>query len=431
MLTPKRSTCRTTRIPNISQIKFAPSKYVEFKEYNKKLSEYNLPVVCVTEVNNNTDTITYYLETKGESTSCKYSLFATLCKYFSRPKFQFSDTRRFIKLQFDELYALLKPDEARTKLEEFANGLYTIGISDIKIGRLSIQQTENGWKLTGLASDANVKVLYLPKFIDEIDKEVFWSNNVIKAITIYSNTLKVGPSAFLNCKSIEEFNFEGIITGLGESSFEGSSVLKTVRLGSEVKEIPYRAFYGSQLTDIKFEPDSQLEKIADAAFANCDNLSKVSFNRHKKLEFIGYYAFGKCTALTEVVFKDTPSLKTLNKAVFSGCFALTALSFTGAGKLKCIPCDLCCDDYSLREVIFPTSLRVIEACAFRDCWSLKHIDLSKTDICEILDKAFLNANVDTVKVPARKTASKPLSIGKYAFQSEYWHAHREPKILEV
>ena len=69
MLTPKRSTCRTTRIPNISQIKFAPSKYVEFKEYNKKLSEYNLPVVCVTEVNTNTDTITYYLETKGESTS--------------------------------------------------------------------------------------------------------------------------------------------------------------------------------------------------------------------------------------------------------------------------------------------------------------------------------------------------------------------------
>ena len=150
----------------------------------------------------------------------------------------------------------------------------------------------------------NNPIVIIPKKINRINEDAFYSNNVIEEVTIHNDVDFIGDSAFYNCNK-----------------------LKKIVIGRGVKKILDSTFYNcSSLEDIKF--GSEIVSISDSAFYNCSNIKKINFS--KELRIVGDSAFYNCSSLQEVTFDD--SLKSIGDSAFYNCSKLEKISYRGTCK---------------------------------------------------------------------------------------------------
>ena len=151
------------------------------------------------------------------------------------------------------------------------------------------------------------------------------------------------------------------VTRVAGRAFFRHEKLKSVDLGSAVREIDYLAFFGcSALQQVKL-PEN-LSVIGEAAFANCTALDQLPPLR--QITHIAQRAFLHCTAITSVCLGD--EISCLEFRAFSGCRSLKRFS---AGK----------------------GLRRIEDRAFQGCRALEEVDL-QGDKITALARSFLNCS---------------------------------------
>ena len=159
---------------------------------------------------------------------------------------------------------------------------------------------------------------------------------------------------------------------------------------SKVKSIGEYAFYGLNLIDKIFLPDTCTE-IGDYAFYEC-NLKEVNLNN---VTSIGKDAFRFNQNLEFVLFNE--ELESIGEKAFESCYKLKQIDLRET-KVEEIPYACFKDCESLLNYKFNDSLKVIGESAFENDGNLKNVILSN-GIETVGDKAFKNcSNIEFLKL---------------------------------
>lgn len=172
----------------------------------------------------------------------------------------------------------------------------------------AIAPTEDGISLTGITKQEGFHQLYVPsvingKAVTSVSDGAFELINTGYAehLIFPSSVTKIGNGAFKDISEVS-LTFNGAITQLGESAFEGCTVLESIKLGAGVKNIPYSAF--EECTSMKsIDIPEGVINIQENAFLGCTSLSTIVLP--SSLTTIENSAFDDCTSIKTVFFKGT------------------------------------------------------------------------------------------------------------------------------
>lgn len=110
-----------------------------------------------------------------------------------------------------------------------------------------------------------------------------FSTAKIMKLTIPESVTTISQKAFVNCRFLQEINFNNGVLSIGKNSFTNCSALK------------------------KLEAFDNLESIGEGAFKNCTSLESIVLP--KSLKELGSEAFAGCTKLKQVTFLgDAPEI---------------------------------------------------------------------------------------------------------------------------
>lgn len=291
--------------------------------------------------------------------------------------------------------------------------------------------------------------LVLPKTVELIDKAAFEKNLGLNTIEFQNAdkqvTLTLKDNAFSGCTSLgPELSLKGRSFIVGANAFSGCSTLKSLSVGSGVKEIGEFAFKDDFcLTSLSFDSSSSEQltsennlNLGDNAFLGCTSLGPElnltgryitvgvsAFSGCNKLEkiIVGKYvtrignsAFQNDSGLTTVEFEKPSDQSTLGDNLtievnaFSGCTLLTSLSLTGrsftVGENAFSGCS------NLNSLTVGSGVEVIGKSAF-DSTALTVVDLSSCANLTVLNGFSNCTQLTTVIFPTSIT-----SIGESCFQ---------------
>ena len=168
----------------------------------------------------------------------------------------------------------------------------------------------------------------------------------------------------------------GVITGIDEDWLAANKDQPlSVTIPAEINGTPvtsigsYAFLYKKQLISVDLS-QAAITEIGDSAFNGCSLLEEVTFP--DKLTKIGDLAFNGCKSLKEVTFPDT--LQTIGYQAFKSNEKLTSVDLsnttvTTLGKFAFGYCT------SLENVILPNTLTVLGSSVFTDCSHIESIRL--------------------------------------------------------
>ena len=140
--------------------------------------------------------------------------------------------------------------------------------------------------------------------------------------TIYiNNSGSIEQYAFANLK-IQTVSFGNNVTTLGDRSFSGCENLKTIDLPDNIKSIGNSCFNGcSLLSEVNI--GNGVQTIGAYAFSGCSNLNKIILGG--SLTTIENYLFNNCSSLTDIEIPN--SVSSVGDYTFSGCTTLKKVTF--------------------------------------------------------------------------------------------------------
>jgi len=142
----------------------------------------------------------------------------------------------------------------------------------------------------------------------------------------------------------------------------------------------------ANIEEIRFSLDSEINAIAENAFAYCTSLIKIVLPN--SLNIIGKNAFTHCSSLTDIVLPN--SIDTLINRTFTYCS-------------------------SLKEITIPSNITTISEACFSNCPSLNRVIVESTTIHSLGSGVFDNTNSHLVViVPTALKASYKNEWTKYA-----------------
>lgn len=294
-------------------------------------------------------------------------------------------------------------------------------------------------------ADPGVVELTLPKEVGgypiiEIGEAAFSGCTSLKQLTLKANLRSIGEGAFTGCTSLTEIKLPDTITSIGEYAFYSCTALETIELPDSLEEIGSYAFsYCFSLKEVDF-PDTlkvlpsylfyysmalesvdlpdQLEELQSLCFMGCSSLQELEIPATTTT--INALALMACSSMKQVkVDADNPNYMATEDGVLftkdgselmfyptgssavtytipDGTTTLSPYAFSGA--------------LSLEEVVFPSSIQVINEGAFSNCVSLKNIEYPAH-----LDYIAASAFADCVQLTTFAIPESIRSIGEYAF----------------
>ncbi|MBE5936233.1 MAG: leucine-rich repeat domain-containing protein [Lachnospiraceae bacterium] len=129
--------------------------------------------------------------------------------------------------------------------------------------------------------------------------------------------------------------------------------------------------------------DYQVTKIADKAFAGCNEMTKVTIG--KEVKTIGKYAFENCAKLKDVSMGN--GVEDIEKGAFKNCNSLKDIEITK--NVEEIEDEAFANCINLKKVEIGKSVKKISKKAFYNCTSLKKVEMGKS-VKTIEDEAFYN-----------------------------------------
>lgn len=141
----------------------------------------------------------------------------------------------------------------------------------------------------------------------------------------------------------------------------------------------FKSLIDRSVTEVTEEMTKTCATIAQFAFKNCENLTKVKL--HSDVIKVAWSAFRNCTSLSEVTFPESGRFNEIGTRAFEYCT-------------------------SLREINIPSGTRIIGPCAFGHCTSATRLSLPNSitniaeytfEYCEQLNKITIPSSVKSIE----------------------------------
>ena len=267
----------------------------------------------------------------------------------------------------------------------------------------------NSFRGCGKLTDIN-----LPTSLKKIDNYAFWGDKSLEEIALPDEIKTIGYGTFAYCSSLKAINIpekvkmesdwwgtEGSTTG----PFEYCSSLKEITINSNRKELDWKIFKNCSALEVITIPKT-ITVIAEEAFCGCTNLQKVKFEDNSQLKKIGNNAFENCDNLSKIVLPE--NVESVGEKAFYHCDLLENVKLNN--KLNSLNSNVFCSCKNLKQIEFLEGLTFIGDGAFGNCYELQEIVLPKT-VQKIGVEAFYNCD-SLINVNMQNNV---VSIGKSAF----------------
>ena len=158
---------------------------------------------------------------------------------------------------------------------------------------------DNVESIDGDAWPSNIREVYLPDSITELDSHAFSDLKKLQKVVLPKSLTKIGLCCFKN-SSITQIDLPESLTEIGNDCFENSSIaninlpkslqvigisafkncknLRNITLNEGLIRIEAYAFENSGLTEVIIP--ASLKKLGTMAFSMCDDLTKVFISAH-------------------------------------------------------------------------------------------------------------------------------------------------------
>lgn len=249
--------------------------------------------------------------------------------------------------------------------------------------------------ILGCESVKKVTIITSRSPYNEIPHKMFEGLTSLEEVVMSEDVAGVGYSAFKGCSSLTKINLPESLRYIGYYAFESCSGLAEIKLPSQLREIGGFAFSGcSSLKEIAI-PD-EVVILVDGAFSSCENLSNVVIG--KNASELGEGLFKNCPNLREITMpmdfevylmhdESDWYYEGVRRPLVSdilGCEAVEKVTITNGEEIPCYAFSGCA---SLKSVVFPSTVEIIQGMAFSDCTSLESVTIPST-VKEIRSGAF-------------------------------------------
>lgn len=250
-------------------------------------------------------------------------------------------------------------------------------------GDVVIPSTIFGATVTKLDFGSTENTLYaatsitFPSTLKEISSAITHnyssSSETLTKIVIPEGVEVIGEYTFYDCRNLSDVQLPSTIKEIQSRAFSNTAI-KSINLPDNLEKLGERAFSNSALTEV------YIPAISDAGwevFAQCKNLKKVVFAEGNTI--VPWSMFWECTALTDVIIPNTVTslgVSGYHSGPFQGCTALKQIILPTS--LKVIAPSSFSGCTSLIEVVVPYGVEEIGSSAFSHCSSLKSLYIPDT-----------------------------------------------------
>lgn len=224
----------------------------------------------------------------------------------------------------------------------------------------------------------------------------------MESYTMPTDINSIVDGAFANSSIRHVILGDNLNSGIPAALFQGADIEAITIPATMSYDIGFGAFRGCKnLTSVTLKAHTaDATEISPYAFSKCDRLSKVTIESKNPLT-ISRYAFTDCPALSEVSIPDGTKIPEIGKYAFAGCKALSKFSLLNVKEMSREGYQFA--GTGLTKVNWPSSLIDIPEGCFKDCTSLKEVNLKETtDVIGLY--AFHNTAIETLNLAGTRLA---------------------------
>ena len=206
-------------------------------------------------------------------------------------------------------------------------------------------------------------------------KSCFFANDKVNAVKIPNSMEVLGDYGFTYSSLTDViFDENSNVTKIGNNCFYECNKLQRILIPKKVAHIGAYAFYGADaLTEVTFNADDLT--MGDSVFSGCYNLGIINWG--SGIIKLGKSSFSQCSKLT--VLNIPNNVVSLGDSyTFNACTGITSVTFEEGTPITVIP--TCCfyQCNSLTDVVIPSGVTALGNAAFYNCYKMKHITLPNT-----------------------------------------------------
>ncbi|MGN0178433.1 MAG: leucine-rich repeat protein [Monoglobaceae bacterium] len=247
----------------------------------------------------------------------------------------------------------------------------------------------------------NISSVELPEGLLKIGLNTFMSCTALESIVIPDTVISINEYAFCD-SGIKEIVIPDSVKSLGNYCFNKSK-LENITLPEKNISLGQGCFDGTALKSIILPTDLKIIPVGLLS-----NTSLVSFTVPDTVKNIEISAFLNCKFLETVIIPD--SVTTIESSAFKSCEKLKNVSLPSG--ITVISGSVFSSCTALEKIDIPSNVKEIKANAFYNCTSLKEINLPD-GLTQIGDSAFAGCqSLTSISIPKSVT-----SIGASAFNN--------------
>lgn len=262
----------------------------------------------------------------------------------------------------------------------------------------------------------------VPQGVVAIREEAFSGNSHLNSVTFPNSLRTIGKKAFKNCTSLRTIYVPEGVTTMGEAAFANCSHMTTATIDASVSILPAEMFVDCGSLQSVVLPNN-LVTIGESSFENCKLLQSMEWgsalttimkNAFKKCGFVNVELPSSVKVVQENAFRDCKSL--ISIALPSGIMTLEKEIFRGCDKLV--------------DVVLPAKLETIGENLFRDCKLLSHIELPM-NVTTIYNNAFRGTALTELTLPASVQKIGDKILEKCKITRIICHASQPPVLGKI